>query len=253
MRARTERKRTLRTHPVGALGAPAVLFALSALAPPLLTAPPAHAAGETVRAAAGTGYRYWSFWQQKENGSWAYATEGPATQRPDDGDTLGFRFALSEDSQQAEKPRGTTTFDAACEKTAPKGGSKRVAVRIDFGTRADAPASESKAPPAPRTRCARVAENASAAEALAQVATPLRYSSDSLLCAIDHYPARGCGEQAGKGGAHDSTGAADSADSGDGSGDGSRGMSSGLGLTAGVAAVAVLGAAAFWQARRRKR
>ncbi|MGY1435543.1 SCO2322 family protein [Streptomyces reniochalinae] len=226
-----------------------------------LPAPHAHAA-DSARPAAGTGYRYWSFWQQAQDGSWAYATEGPATQRPGDGDTLGFRFALSEDSQQAAKPRGTTTFAAACEKTEPEDGSKRVAVRIDFGTRADAPESETGAPPAPRTRCALVPEKASAAEVLAKVASPLRYGSGSLLCAIDHYPAKGCGEQAGSDGSFEN---GDGGDDGQGGGDrGARsdegsgsdadggGISSGLGLTAGVAAVAILGLAAFWQARRRR-
>ncbi|WP_369208944.1 SCO2322 family protein [Streptomyces sp. PU-14G] len=236
----------------------AVLLAVFAL-----QAPQAHAA-DSVRPAAGTGYRYWSFWQQNEDGSWSYATEGPATQRPDDGDTLGFRFALSEDSRQAKKPRGTTTFAAACEKTEPEDGSKRVAVRIDFGTRADAPEGDSTAPPAPRTRCALVAEKASAAEVLAKVASPLRYGSGSLLCAIDHYPAKGCGEQAGSdessgNGGSDNSGEGEGrdhsarGDEGSGSGAGGEGMSSGLGLTAGIAAVAILGLAAFWQARRRRR
>ncbi|UNS96831.1 SCO2322 family protein [Streptomyces tubbatahanensis] len=238
-------------------------FAVAVFALPV---PQAHAA-DSVRPAAGTGYRYWSFWQRddSDSGSWAYATEGPATQRPDDGDTLGFRFALSEDSQQAAKPRGTPTFAAACEKTEPEDGSKRVAVRIDFGTRADAPASESGAPPAPRTRCALVPEKASAAEVLAEVASPLRYGSGSLLCAIDHYPAKGCGEQAGgdassengdngeNGGDGQGGDRGTRSDEGSGSHAGGEGMSSGLGLTAGVAAVAILGLAAFWQARRRRR
>nr|WP_180218179.1 SCO2322 family protein [Streptomyces albus] len=230
---------------------------------------PALALGQAAPAqAAGTGYRYWSFWIRQEGGSWSYATEGPATQRPGDGDTLGFRFALSENSRRATKPRGAGAFAAACAKTAPGKGGKRVAVRIDFGTRADAPAGESGAPPAPRTGCARVPENATAADVLAKVAGPLRYDSASLLCAIDHYPAKGCGEQAtradggdggqdgradaedgknGKGGQHDAR------DPGEGEGEGDDGLETGLGVLAGVAAVAILGAAALWQARRRTR
>ncbi|MDJ1130677.1 SCO2322 family protein [Streptomyces iconiensis] len=221
----------------------------------------AHAAGTAHTAdTADGGYRYWSFWTQKDHGAdtWSYATEGPATHRPDDGDTLGFRFALSEDSKNAKKPRGTTKFAATCAGTPKKAGTKRIALRLDFGTRTDAPKTGSgkrEAPPEPRTACARVNEDASAGEALASVAKPLRYSSDSLLCAIDGYPARGCGEQVadnGDGGKQqDSDSAAkDSGDNGDG-GDGGT-MSSGLGVTAGIAAVAVLGAAALWQARRRK-
>ncbi|MGP3990452.1 SCO2322 family protein [Streptomyces sp. 3N207] len=223
----------------------------------LVLLPATPASGSAVRhpAADADGYRYWSFWQQKKNGSWSYATEGPATQRPEDGDTLGFRFALSENSQQADKPRGTVTFADACAKTAAKADSKRVAVRIDFGTRTDAPKGEPKSPPAPHTGCARIPENGTAADALAKVATPLRYNSQALLCAIAHYPAKGCGEQAkGDGGSSDNgtakrDGSAGSEDGKDRQGDG---ISTGLGLTAGIAAVAILGAAALWQARRRR-
>lgn len=241
----------------------AVLTALLlALAFALPTAPSAHAADK-----ADGGYRYWSFWLQEGggdaasgDGSWSYATEGPATQRPEDGDTLGFRFALSEDSRKAEKPRGGAGFDAACAGTSGKSGSKRVALRLDFGTGADA-AKGAGDPPEARTECARVDENATAATALAAVSKSLRYSSDSLLCAIDGYPAKGCGEQVadGDGG---TTGTPDSSatakDKGvaaeDDGGDGGEGgtLSTGLGVTAGVAAVAVLGAAALWQARRRR-
>lgn len=246
----------------------ALLAVLAAFAAPVTAtaAPSAASVAAGTRTAAGTtaegGYRYWSFWLRGDDGSWSYATEGPATQRPEDGDTIGFRFALSEDSAQATRPRGTPKFAAACADVEAGSGSKRVAVRIDFGTRADAPDGEKKDPPAPRTRCARVPENATAAEALAKAATPLRYSSDSMLCAIDHYPARGCGEQVGGskrdtdgadsgGDGSSKSGAGDSGEAGDASGDG--GMSTGLGVGAGVAAIAVLGGAALWQARRRKR
>ncbi|MGI5352198.1 SCO2322 family protein [Streptomyces sp. CA-250714] len=205
------------------------------------------------------GYRYWSFWHRKEDGSWSYATEGPATERPADGDTLGFRFALSENSQQADKPRGAVTFADACAKTTPKAGSKRVAVRIDFGTRADAPEGEPKSPPAPHTGCARIPANGTAADALTKVATPLRYNSQALLCAIDHYPAKGCGEQAkenSKSEQRDGSGSGDGRGESEGgkAGNGGQddGISTGLGVTAGVAAVGILGAAALWQARRRR-
>lgn len=252
-------------------------FAFS-LAVPM--APTARAADK----ADGGGYRYWSFWLQKDGGDgWSYATEGPATQRPEDGETLGFRFALSEDSRNAKKPRGAAEFAAACADTPEKPGSKRVALRLDFGTRSDAPENGADrsdgadgsdgadradgAPPKARTECASVEEKASAADALAAVAKPLRYSSDSLLCAIDGYPAKGCGEQVadsgdtgkaegsstakGKGSNADSDGGGGGGGNGDSRGDGGT-MSTGLGVGAGIAVVAVLGAAALWQARRRK-
>src|SRR5690606_28685975 len=138
------------------------------------------------------GYRYWSFWE-RDGGQWTYATEGPSTARPADGDVQGFRFSVSEDSGDAAKPRGAAGFDTICAGTPAQDGRKRVALVLDFGTAADAPSGET--PPEGRTVCARVAENATTAQALAAVAKPLRYDTNALLCAIEGYPKSGCGEQ----------------------------------------------------------
>ncbi|WP_431044688.1 SCO2322 family protein [Streptomyces sp. P1-3] len=212
----------------------------------VLGAAPAHAQG----------YRYWSFWE-RDGGEWTYATQGPSTARPDDGDTIGFRFAVSEDSGNAAQPRGAPDFDAICARTPAKGGAKRVAVVIDFGTAAHARGGET--PPPARAECARVRGGASAAEALAAVAKPLRYDSSALLCAIADYPRSGCAEQAdGSGsGGEDGDGAATgtarperSGERADGDDDGGEGPSTGL--IGGAAAVVALGAAAWWQTRRRR-
>ncbi|MFH8803448.1 SCO2322 family protein [Streptomyces sp. NPDC017936] len=192
------------------------------------------------------GYRYWSFWE-RQGDRWIYATEGPAMARPADGAVQGFRFAVSEDSQDASRPRGTTSFAAVCAQTPAQDGAKRVALVLDFGTPADAPSGET--PPAARTACARVPEDATTAEALAAVAKPLRYDTNALLCAIAGYPRAGCGEQVSTGGSKPaSTGKPTSA--GEPAGDDS-GPS--VGGYAGGALVAALAAAAVWQARRRRR
>ncbi|MFJ3660722.1 SCO2322 family protein [Streptomyces sp. NPDC090119] len=183
------------------------------------------------------GYRYWSFWDRSGD-RWTYATQGPAMQRPDDGSVQGFRFAVSADSSDANRPRGTADFGSICAKTPAKAGTKRVALVLDFGTPADAPAGET--PPAARTVCARVAPDASTADALAQAAKPLRYDTNALLCAIAGYPARGCGEQV----------AADEQTSGEQAAPKDDGPS--LGLPLGIGVIVVLGGAAFWQARRRR-
>ncbi|MBQ0984990.1 hypothetical protein KBZ10_10770 [Streptomyces sp. F63] len=209
------------------------------------------------------GYRYWSFWQ-RDGGSWSYATEGPATARPADGDVEGFRFSVSVNTQDGAKPRGTADFGTVCAGTPAEDGRKRVALLLDFGTAEDAP--DGERPPEPRTECASVPEDATSGEALAAVAKPLRYNTSALLCAIAGYPERGCGEQvsgdagAGAGGADPSGGSGSdrSGDAGaagdragdapaDGSGDGPS-----TGLYAGAAVVAVLAAGAAWQARRRR-
>ncbi|MDW6063176.1 SCO2322 family protein [Streptomyces sp. FXJ1.4098] len=193
------------------------------------------------------GYRYWSFWQRERGaGGWTYATQGPATARPGDGDMIGFRFAVSEDSGDATQPRDSADFKAVCAHTPAKDGTKRVAVVLDFGTAADAP--DHRTPPEPRTECARVGQDASAGDALAAVAKPLRYNSSALLCAIAGYPAKGCGEQVGA----TSGGSGGSSSGGDG-GQGGGGGGPSAGLVGGLAAVVALGAAAVWQARRHHR
>ncbi|MFF7126447.1 SCO2322 family protein [Streptomyces sp. NPDC008240] len=188
-----------------------------------------------------TGYRYWSFWE-RDGGRWTYATQGPSTARPDDGAVQGFRFAVSEDSADASRPRGTADFAAICAGTPAKPGTKRVALVIDSGTPADAPSGET--PPTRRTACARVSPDATTAEALAAVAKPLRYDTNALLCAIAGYPRKGCGEQVSADGTEKKPTAA---------GGEPRQKDSGpsLGLPIGVGAVVLLGGAAVWQARRR--
>ncbi|NXY99684.1 hypothetical protein HYE82_36005 [Streptomyces sp. BR123] len=161
----------------------AVLTALLSL--PLLAAPPALAAG----------YRYWSYWDGG-GGQWAYAAQGPSTARPADGSVQGFRFAVSKDAAaEAARPRAAADFDAVCSTTPAAPGRKRVAVVVDFGVAADAPAGDAPPQDTPRTACAQLAPEATAAEALAEVAKPLRYNSAALLCAVSGYPKQGCGEQ----------------------------------------------------------
>jgi len=184
-----------------------------------------------------TGYRYWSFWE-RQGGAWTYATQGPSMARPADGDVQGFRFAVSEDSQKATKPRGTADFATICATTPARSGQKRVALVLDFGTPKDAPSGESA--PAPRTVCARIREDATTADALAAVAPPLRYDTNALLCAIAGYPQTGCGEQV-----------RDAAQSKPGQSSKPHHIPS-VGVLAGVVAVAALGTAAIWQARRRR-
>ncbi|MFD1659950.1 SCO2322 family protein [Streptomyces caeni] len=193
------------------------------------------------------GYRYWSFWE-RHGQAWTYATQGPSTASPADGDVQGFRFAVSEDSQDAERPRGTADFAAVCAATPAREGRKRVALVIDFGTAADAPSGET--PPAPRTVCARVPEDATTADALAAVAKPLRYDTNALLCAIAGYPGRGCGEQV-----RETTprSAQPRPTASPRTAPDAPHHGPSAGVLVGAAAVAALGAAAIWQARRRRR
>ncbi|MEU3279937.1 SCO2322 family protein [Streptomyces antibioticus] len=188
------------------------------------------------------GYRYWSFWDRSGD-RWIYATQGPSTARPSDGDVQGFRFAVSADSSDADQPRGAASFDAICARTPAQDGTKRIALVIDFGTAADAPSGET--PPAARSACAQVGPDATTAVALASVAEPLRYDTSAMLCAIAGYPRTGCGEQVSS-----SDGTPTAEDEQDERKDDGSGPS--MGLIAGGAVVAVLAGAAVWQARRRR-
>ncbi|MFB7181966.1 SCO2322 family protein [Streptomyces sp. NPDC056257] len=187
------------------------------------------------------GYRYWSFWDGSGGGKWSYATQGPSMARPKDGSVQGFRFSVSKDAaDQAAQPRAAADFEAVCGSTAPEQGRKRIALVVDFGVPADAPSGEAPPQDAPRTVCAQVAPEATAAEALASVAKPLRYNSAALLCAISGYPGQGCGEPMADAPAQPSAQPA--------KGDGGPSA----GLLAGIAAVAALAAAGVWQSRRRR-
>ncbi|MFZ3497371.1 SCO2322 family protein [Streptomyces sp. 5.8] len=192
-------------------------------------------------------YRYWSFWDGA-GGTWAYATQGPSSLRPADGSVQGFHFVVSKDAaDQAAPPRADADFAAICSATAPVAGKKRIALVIDFGTPAEAQAGETPPQDAPRTACAQVGPDATTAEALAEVAKPLRYNSAALLCAISGYPKQGCGEPV------EDTVTATATALGEPTADSDpNGGGPSAGLLAGIAAVAALGAAAFWQSRRRR-
>ncbi|MEU9237784.1 SCO2322 family protein [Streptomyces subrutilus] len=194
--------------------------------------------------AAAASYRYWSFWDGA-GGTWAYATVGPSMARPADGSVQGFRFAVSKDAAaEAARPRAAADFTAVCGATPAAEGRKRVALVIDFGLPEDAPQGEPAPQAQPRTACAQVTPEATAAEALAAVAKPLRYNSAALLCGVSGFPKQGCGEPL-----PDTPPATPQPEA---EADTDNGGPS-AGLLAGMAAVAALAAAGIWQSRRRTR
>lgn len=198
------------------------------------------------------GYRYWSFWEAS-GGQWQYATQGPSTARPADGATLGFRFSVSQDAAaEAAKPRAAADFAAVCAGTEAAEGRKRIAVVVDFGVPADAPAGDAPPQDTPRTACAQVAPDATAAEALAAAAKPLRYNSAALLCAVSGYPKQGCGEPIADAGQKPDPNPDASAGPKPSAEPEAAGGGPSTSLLVGLAAVAALAAAAVWQSRRRR-
>ncbi|MFD3537329.1 SCO2322 family protein [Streptomyces sp. NPDC058664] len=205
--------------------------------------------GIAAAPAQAAGYRYWSFWESDGGKPWAYATQGPATARPADGDTIGFRFAVSNGTDDTSLPSVRPGFAEVCGSVEKKDGAKRVAVVVDFGGPADAPPGETPPEKAAEVGCARVREDATAAEALAAVAKPLRYDSAAMLCGIAGYPAKGCGEQVAETAPASVTPSASTAATPSAAGEEGGGPS--FGVLAGGAAVLALGGAAVWKARRR--
>lgn len=144
----------------------------------------------TAGSAEAASYRYWGFYTWT-NGTWTFATKGPDQTKPADGAVEGWRFAVSAESGSPRTPRANGDFDAICASTKAATGKKRVAVVIDAGLPADAPAGEK--PPAARGACALVDATASSAQVLSAVAKT-RVEKE-LVCGIDGYPSTGCGDQ----------------------------------------------------------
>ena len=144
--------------------------------------------GLAAPAQAEEGYQYWNYFHL-ENDAWAFSDVGPAQYQPEDGAVEGFRYGTSTVSQGIE-PRADlaeVNFDSVCADTDAAEGEKRVAVVLDYGTEEK----DQGAPPEPRAECAVVAQDASAQQVLEAV-SDVRVES-GMTCALDGYPASGCG------------------------------------------------------------
>ncbi len=134
------------------------------------------------------GYQYWNYFHL-EGDTWTFSQVGPADYKPKDGDVEGFRYGTSTASKGIE-PRADLSevgFDAVCGDTEAGQGEKRVAVLLDYGVEMG-----NGTPPEPRADCAVVDTKASTQDILGEVAQ-VRVES-GMTCALDGYPASGCGE-----------------------------------------------------------
>lgn len=142
----------------------------------------AFAVVSTGQASAADATAFWGYWQA--NGSkWAFAQTGPASAHPKDGAVEGWRFAKST-GDSGTPPRDLPDFAKTCGSIPAKSGSKRVAVVVDAGEKADAP--KGQQPVAAKSACAVVPENASGADVLSAVAKA-QTDKSGLVCAIDTY------------------------------------------------------------------
>ncbi len=138
-------------------------------------------------AAQAANYRFWGYWQLT-NGAWAFAQTGPDQAKPADGAVEGWRFAV-DDGTGTRTPRVTPTFAQLCNATPAQEGKKRVGVVLDSGR--DVDGETGATPPALVATCVVVPTAATGAEVLA-AAGPVR-AEKGLICAINGYPATGCG------------------------------------------------------------
>lgn len=141
----------------------------------------------TTAAYAEDGYRFWGYYQWSA-GQWGFAQKGSEDVVPADGATEGWRYAVG--GAKPRPPRAAGDFQAICGTTPAEAGKKRVAVVIDPGTASDSPTGE--APPPATGTCVVTNPTATGAKVLAAAAR-VRIEK-GLTCAIDGYPAKGCGD-----------------------------------------------------------
>lgn len=138
------------------------------------------------------GYTYWGYftWNEK-TAAWDYMQVGAndTKQLPADGDVYGFRWALV--VKDPRLPRADGDFDAICGSEQGGDKEKRIAFVLDYGSEDDAEEGD-QAPPS-RGVCAVVDEKFTVQQAL-QTVTAVRTGNGGLICGIDDYPSKGCGE-----------------------------------------------------------
>ncbi len=138
------------------------------------------------------GYTYWGYftWNEK-TAAWDYMPVGAndTKQLPADGDVYGFRWALA--VKDPRLPRADGDFEAICGSEQADDNKKQIALVLDYGSEADA--EEGDQAPAPRGVCAVVDEKFTVQQALLTVAA-VRTGNGGLICGIDDYPSKGCGD-----------------------------------------------------------
>ncbi|MEI8080619.1 MAG: SCO2322 family protein [Actinomycetes bacterium] len=161
------------------------LLAIPTLAVTSAAASPAESTDETLSV-------YWTYWSAAANGTWSYVEQGAGATTPPDGTSQGWRYGTGSTPTYTEAPRTAADFEHACASTPIATGKKRVAVVVDFGTSAEAPAGQT--PPAQMISCASVPAAANGLQVLSAV-TATRQSPDGMMCGISGYPSQGCVQQ----------------------------------------------------------
>ena len=140
--------------------------------------------------AATKGYRYWGYFQAAPGAmAWTAAMTGPTVDIKD-GAVEGWSFVFSSDDIPSEAPSVKPDFATICSHIKAVPGKKRIALVIDFGKKAYAPAGEK----VKRTmvRCVRTDKKSQGIDVLGQV-VKIRAASSGLICGLSGFPAKECG------------------------------------------------------------
>ena len=152
------------------------------LAAQLLTTTPASAAGK--------GWRYWGYYQAAPGATkWTAAMTGP-TVDVQDGAVEGWSFVFSSDDIPSIAPKIKPSFSAICGTTKADKDTKRVALVVDFGSKAYAPKGEKI--PKTITTCVTTAKTSQGIDVLG-MALKVRAAKSGLICGLNGFPAKECG------------------------------------------------------------
>ena len=149
------------------------------------------AATITPAQAAGTGYRYWGYFQAAPKATtWTAAMTGPTVDIAD-GSVEGWAFTFSSEAiPDATSPSVLPDFQSICGKTRPVSGKKRIGIVIDFGAAYLAPSGEK--PLRTVKRCITIDKKALGIDVLGKVVR-VRGDKSGLICGLAGYPRKECG------------------------------------------------------------
>ena len=140
--------------------------------------------------AASKGYRYWGYFQAAPGATtWTAAMTGPTVDIKD-GAVEGWSFVFSSDDIPSTPPMAKPNFAAICGKTKADKDTKRIALVVDFGSKAYAPKGEKVQKSI--TTCVRTAKTSQGIDVLG-MALKVRAAKSGLVCGLNGYPAKECG------------------------------------------------------------
>ena len=140
--------------------------------------------------AATKGWRYWGYFQAAPGKTvWTAAMTGPTVDIAD-GAVEGWSFVFSSDDVPSVAPKVNPSFKTICAGMKPDPDTKRIALVVEFGSKAWAPKGEKVSKTI--TRCVRTAIESQGIDVLGQV-VKIRAASSGLICGLNGFPAKECG------------------------------------------------------------